>query len=118
MADRARLRSAHELARADPANHGVAIGAHLSVGKVNTFRLVSKPWQRIAEENIDEDFRSGVLAFHGGKGISTSMECCDELEAKRELVKWVIFLLNVTKVGHSACHFTVNLVVATQRTQL
>ena len=34
----------------------------------HTFRLVSKPWQRIAEEKIDGDFRSGVLAFHYGKG--------------------------------------------------
>ena len=29
----------------------------------HTFRLVSKPWQQIAEEEIDQDFRSGVLAF-------------------------------------------------------
>ncbi|GMH99919.1 hypothetical protein TrLO_g777 [Triparma laevis f. longispina] len=36
----------------------------------HTFRLVSKLWQRIAEEKIDGDFRSGGLAFHDGKGIS------------------------------------------------
>ena len=33
----------------------------------HTFRLASKPWQRIAVEKIDGDFRSGVLAFHDGK---------------------------------------------------
>ncbi|GMI10656.1 hypothetical protein TrLO_g9001 [Triparma laevis f. longispina] len=29
----------------------------------HTFRLVSKPWQRIAEEKIDGDFRSGALSL-------------------------------------------------------
>ena len=37
----------------------------------HTFRLVSKPWQRIAEEKIDEDSESGVLAFHDGNDISS-----------------------------------------------
>ncbi|GMI04487.1 hypothetical protein TrLO_g15459 [Triparma laevis f. longispina] len=30
-----------------------------------TFRLVSKPWQRIAEDKIDGDFRSGISRWEG-----------------------------------------------------
>ncbi|GMH65771.1 hypothetical protein TrLO_g14502 [Triparma laevis f. longispina] len=77
------------------------------------FRLVSKLWQRIAEEKIDQDFRRGVLAFHGGNdmGVGGDEEFWDSLRAKREPVTRVIFLLNITKVGRSACAWAVNLVV-------
>ncbi|GMH69628.1 hypothetical protein TL16_g05205 [Triparma laevis f. inornata] len=74
-----------------------------------TFRLVSKPWQRIAEEEIDREFESGVLTNHGGNDIN-----CQTANARRErrkLVTRVIFLLNITKVGDGACCYAANLVV-------
>ncbi|GMH98901.1 hypothetical protein TrLO_g14209 [Triparma laevis f. longispina] len=74
----------------------------------HTFRLVSKPWQRIAEEKIDEDFESGVLAFHDGNDISS--EEVKAQEERRKPVKRVIFLLNIM-VGENACRFAANLVV-------
>ena len=81
----------------------------------HTFRLVSKPWQRIAEEKIDGDFRSGVLAFHNGNDVGVGRDDDDlfweSLRAKRTPVKQVIFLLNITKVGARACWGAVNLVV-------
>ncbi|GMI18254.1 hypothetical protein TrLO_g2751 [Triparma laevis f. longispina] len=76
-----------------------------------TFRMVSKSWQRVAEEEIDWGFRSGVLAFHGGYDL-VGIDGTGELEEKREPVTRVIFLLNITKVGVCACFFAVNLVVA------
>ena len=75
----------------------------------HTFRLVSKPWQRIVEELIDREFESGVLAFHDGNDINY-----DEVDARRErraLVARVVFLLNITEVGDCACCLAVNLVV-------
>jgi len=82
----------------------------------HTFRLVSKPWQRIAEEKIDEDFENGVLAFHDGsdKSAGADEDPDDFLElimAKHEPVKRVVFFLNITKVGNLACFCAVNLVV-------
>ncbi|GMI17309.1 hypothetical protein TrLO_g681 [Triparma laevis f. longispina] len=75
----------------------------------HTFRLVSKPWQRIAEEKIDEDFRSGILLFHDGK--DTSWVDADVRKERRKLVTRVIFLLNIPKVGERACMWAANLVV-------
>ncbi|GMH76215.1 hypothetical protein TrLO_g4031 [Triparma laevis f. longispina] len=47
-----------------------------------TFRLASKPWQRIAEEKIDREFESGVLAFHDGRDVSH--EVAVPLKERRE----------------------------------
>ncbi|GMI03855.1 hypothetical protein TrLO_g11403 [Triparma laevis f. longispina] len=58
----------------------------------HTFGLVSKPWQRIAEEKIDGEFRSGVLAFHDGKNIS--YDAAGARKEKRKFVTRVIFLLS------------------------
>ncbi|GMH93928.1 hypothetical protein TL16_g12760 [Triparma laevis f. inornata] len=75
--------------------------------------MVSKPWQRIAEEKIDEEFESGALAFHDGSDVGVGIdddEFWEALESKREPVKQVIFLLNITQVGEYACTWA-NLVV-------
>ena len=82
----------------------------------HTFRLVSKLWQRIAEEKIDEDFRSGILAFHSGNDVEVGRDdeddyFWDELFAKRVPVKRVVFLLNITKVGENAFYGAFILVV-------
>ncbi|GMI11699.1 hypothetical protein TrLO_g5498 [Triparma laevis f. longispina] len=81
----------------------------------HTFRLVTKPWQRIAEEKIDGDFESGVLAFYGGKDVGVGRDYDVEfwilLRSKREPVTRVIFLLNITKLGKFACRWAINLVV-------
>ncbi|GMI01431.1 hypothetical protein TrLO_g4914 [Triparma laevis f. longispina] len=77
-----------------------------------TSRLVSKPWQRIAEEKINGDFRSGILAFHDGNDEEVvGYKDWEAFEEKRKLVTRVIFLLNITKVGINACWRAVNLVV-------
>ncbi|GMI18253.1 hypothetical protein TrLO_g2751 [Triparma laevis f. longispina] len=49
-----------------------------------TFRMVSKSWQRVAEEEIDWGFRSGVLAFHGGYDL-VGIDGTGELEEKHSL---------------------------------
>ncbi|GMI09522.1 hypothetical protein TrLO_g1291 [Triparma laevis f. longispina] len=72
----------------------------------HTFRLVSKPWQRIAEELIDREFESGVLAFYNGNDINY-----DEVDARRErraLVARVEFLLNITEVGDCASSLSIS----------
>ena len=40
----------------------------------HTFQLVNKPWQRVAEEKIDGDFRIGVLVFHCGNDVGIGKE--------------------------------------------
>ena len=60
----------------------------------HTFRLVSKPWQRITEE-IDQDFESGVLAFNNGRDVSWDVVSAGEERCK--LLKWVIFFVNITR---------------------
>ncbi|GMH90907.1 hypothetical protein TL16_g11904 [Triparma laevis f. inornata] len=75
----------------------------------HAFRLVSKSWQRIAEEEIDWGFESGVFVFHDGKDVSHVVAWARK--EKRKLVKRVVFLLNITKVGVRAYIYAVNLVV-------
>ena len=69
----------------------------------HTFRLVSKPWQRIAEEKIDQDFESGELFIHDGDN-----KCQKD---RKDLVKRMISLLNITKIRVWACYEATNLVV-------
>ncbi|GMI15882.1 hypothetical protein TrVE_jg8828 [Triparma verrucosa] len=70
---------------------------------VNTMRLVTKDWQRIAEELIDESVESGVLLIHDGKDRKSSFK------KKQRLVTQVVFLLNITKVGKYVCCAAANL---------
>ena len=60
-----------------------------------------------------EEFESGALAFHDGSDVGVGIdddEFWEALESKREPVKQVIFLLNITQVGEYACTWA-NLVV-------
>ncbi|GMH88611.1 hypothetical protein TL16_g11204 [Triparma laevis f. inornata] len=83
----------------------------------HTFRLASKPWQRISEEKIDGDFRSGVLAFYVGNDVPGEIIDDDDyefwgaLEPKHEPMVRVFFLLNITNVRSRACYGASNLVV-------
>ncbi|GMH60654.1 hypothetical protein TrLO_g895 [Triparma laevis f. longispina] len=77
----------------------------------HAFRLVSKPWQRIAEEKIDREFESGVLVFHSGKDIRREVAISDAREERMNLVTRVIFFQNITRVGEQACYCAANLVV-------
>jgi len=62
-----------------------------------TFRLVGKPWQRIAEEEIDREFESGVLAFHDGSDVSAVVAFARK--ERRKLVMRVVSLLNIIQVA-------------------
>ncbi|GMH76672.1 hypothetical protein TrLO_g9463 [Triparma laevis f. longispina] len=78
------------------------------------FRLVTKPWQRIAEEKVDGDFKSGALAFHDGSDVGAgggNNEFWDALVVEHQPIRRVIFLLNVTKVGENAFYYAVNPIV-------
>ncbi|GMI05003.1 hypothetical protein TrLO_g2861 [Triparma laevis f. longispina] len=59
----------------------------------HAFRLVIKLWQRIAEEEIDREFESGVLAFHDGSDVSAVVAFARK--ERRKLVMRVTFLLNI-----------------------
>ncbi|GMH67903.1 hypothetical protein TrLO_g3035 [Triparma laevis f. longispina] len=82
-----------------------------------TMQFLSKEWQVVAKRSIDEDFTSGELLVHDGKDVGggaitgSGIPDWGGLKAKREPVKRVMFLLNITKVGKYACHRAVNLVV-------
>ncbi|GMH99735.1 hypothetical protein TrVE_jg3911 [Triparma verrucosa] len=75
-----------------------------------TMRLLCKDWRRVADKFIDGMIESGGMIAHGGNDISYTE--ADAQRERRSLVTQVVFLLNVTKVGISACRFAVNLVVA------
>ncbi|GMI14964.1 hypothetical protein TrLO_g10420 [Triparma laevis f. longispina] len=72
-------------------------------------RVATKGWNTVADAKIDKGVRNGELMAHGGKDISYREG--QARKERRKLVTRVIFLLTVTKVGHSACEFAVNLVV-------
>ncbi|GMH70256.1 hypothetical protein TrLO_g1617 [Triparma laevis f. longispina] len=73
-----------------------------------TYRLVSKPCQRIAEEIIDRDFESGVLKVLNERDFSDVSQ--KAFREKNAPATQVIFLLNVTHIGDFACHLAANLV--------
>ncbi|GMH76921.1 hypothetical protein TrLO_g9979 [Triparma laevis f. longispina] len=85
-------------------------------GLFHTFQPVSKPWQRIVEEETDREFESGVLAFQDGNDVEVGIDDEDpefwgSLETTRKVVKRVILLINITKFRENACLYSANLVV-------
>ena len=61
----------------------------------------------MADAFIDEGVKSGKFLVHDGDDVGVGKERDAEfwgsLSAKRESVKRVIFLLDITKVGDYAC---------------
>ncbi|GMH50522.1 hypothetical protein TL16_g00797 [Triparma laevis f. inornata] len=74
-----------------------------------TIRLASKPWSRVADDFIDDGVESGAMIVRGEEDIYLSG---DFKEWERStLITWVIFLLDILKVGGRACFCAINLVV-------
>ncbi|GMH52682.1 hypothetical protein TrLO_g10387 [Triparma laevis f. longispina] len=70
---------------------------------LKVLRLATKEWNRLVEEEI---------IIHNGKNrCLRKEEEVNDLGARREPVKRVVFYPNITKVGEFACHFAINLVV-------
>ncbi|GMH90250.1 hypothetical protein TrST_g7320 [Triparma strigata] len=70
-------------------------------------RQVEKKWLKVVDEFVGGRVESGQMMLHGGKDVYN-------IYAQHErpaLVKDVVFLQNITKVGNDACRFAVNLVV-------
>ncbi|GMH80863.1 hypothetical protein TL16_g08728 [Triparma laevis f. inornata] len=70
-------------------------------------RVLNKEWNGMADVLIDEGVESGTMIVHDGNN-----HCQEDRE---DLVKQVIFLLNIMKVGKNACRFAANLVVVEHR---
>ncbi|GMI04486.1 hypothetical protein TrLO_g15459 [Triparma laevis f. longispina] len=72
-------------------------------------REVSKEWNVVVEERVNESVECGEMIVHGGKDIIWHWQ--DPREERRKRVTRVIFLLNITKVGDYTCAYAINLVV-------
>ncbi|GMI04100.1 hypothetical protein TrVE_jg11225 [Triparma verrucosa] len=78
-------------------------------------RYMSRSWNRVIENMLDEHLSSGVILAHEGNDINFSAR--DDiltyvLTKERELkVRHVVFLLNITKIGNNACRWCCQLVV-------
>ncbi|GMI14407.1 hypothetical protein TrLO_g2422 [Triparma laevis f. longispina] len=70
--------------------------------------LATKGWKAAVDAFIDEGVKSGAMIVHDGRDFSF---ITDAREERIKLVTRVIFLLNITKVGTSACYGAINLVV-------
>ncbi|GMH60069.1 hypothetical protein TL16_g13022 [Triparma laevis f. inornata] len=75
-----------------------------------TLRFATKAWKCVVDAFIDEGVASGAVMVHGGKGISLAVVDAREGGALK-MVTRVVFLLNITKVGDSACYCAFNLIV-------
>ena len=75
---------------------------------VMKMRVLNKAWRMVGDDFIDEKVESGEMVVHGGNDISR--DNAEALVERRALVKQVVFLLNITKVGDRACAFASKLV--------
>ena len=69
-------------------------------------RLTTRAWKAVAEEVIDDGVASGAMIVHSGKGKEYARSTAEQ--ENQDVVTWVVFLLNITKVviGAHACQFS------------
>ncbi|GMI43717.1 hypothetical protein TrCOL_g13530 [Triparma columacea] len=74
-------------------------------------RWLDKKWHKVVEKKLiefeDEPF--GEIIVHGGKDLPNE-EPAGRKERMKQVTK-VVFLLDITKVGHFTCYYASNLVV-------
>ncbi|GMH74112.1 hypothetical protein TrLO_g4787 [Triparma laevis f. longispina] len=71
------------------------------VDALMALRLAMKAWKVVAEEVIDEGVESSTMIVHDGQDISYLV--ANALKERHKLITRVVFLLNITKIGHNAC---------------
>ena len=78
-------------------------------------RYMSRSWNRVIENKLNEHLSSGVILVHEGNDINFPAR--DDvltyvLTKERELkVRHVVFPLNIMKIGNNACRWCCQLVV-------
>ncbi|GMI10512.1 hypothetical protein TrLO_g11165 [Triparma laevis f. longispina] len=79
----------------------------MSKSTMMVLSLATKGWNMAADAFINEGVELGEIIVHGGGDITDD----GETHKRHDEITRVIFLLNITKVGGSACEWVVNLVV-------
>ncbi|GMH78203.1 hypothetical protein TrST_g887 [Triparma strigata] len=77
-------------------------------------RWLDRKWHKVVEKKLTEveDEPCGEIFVHGGNDIiSWNDAMSDAREEKMKPVTKVVFLLNITKVGFSACTYASNLFI-------
>ncbi|GMI08605.1 hypothetical protein TrVE_jg11332 [Triparma verrucosa] len=78
-----------------------------------SMRWLDRKWHKVVEKKLTEfeNEPCGEIIVHGGNDISVSEAKSAARKERMKQVTKVVFLLNITKVGNSACAYASNLVV-------